>query len=274
MVRLHRQVCAFIDVLGGAKLFRDKDRRRASDFFRCLGEFERRLNGWSHHFPRKRRTDALVKTFSDNIVVAFPFRSSTKISDEDVVHVFLTELAHQIYELTLLAGFPMRGAVSVGALMFTDKFLFGPALVEAVQFEKAAVFPRVLLCESVLRYVKPEGLGAHLVVRDADGVAFLDHLGGLFPQLELPRDYVEKGLLDNATRIHERQKLDCQTPPSPDPTKPVASTASETFLTFTAMLNHVMLGSNDIERSKRFYDACLGRPGRGRARPELGGFWP
>ena len=29
------------------------------------------------------------------------------------------------------------------------------------------------------------------------------------------------------------------------------------------MLNHVMLGSNDIERSKRFYDAVLGTLGAG-----------
>ncbi|HBC24849.1 MAG TPA: glyoxalase, partial [Pseudomonas sp.] len=29
------------------------------------------------------------------------------------------------------------------------------------------------------------------------------------------------------------------------------------------MLNHVMVGSNDIERSKRFYDAVLGVLGAG-----------
>lgn len=31
-IRLHRQVCAFIDVLGGATLFRGKDRKRAEVF--------------------------------------------------------------------------------------------------------------------------------------------------------------------------------------------------------------------------------------------------
>lgn len=31
------------------------------------------------------------------------------------------------------------------------------------------------------------------------------------------------------------------------------------------MLNHVMVGSNDIERSKRFYDAVLGTLGAGEA---------
>lgn len=208
-IRLHRQVCAFIDVLGGAKLFRGRDRARATTFFEQLEEFERRLNGWSHHFLKKRRTSSLVKTFSDNIFVAFPLGSSSKMSDEEVVNVFLAELNHQIYELTLLAGFPMRGAVSVGPLMFTDKFLFGPALVDVVELEKAAVFPRILLSETVLKYVTSKYSSADLALLDADGNSFLHYLNGYSPVcLARHRDYVQNGLLENACRIQERQKYE------------------------------------------------------------------
>ena len=35
------------------------------------------------------------------------------------------------------------------------------------------------------------------------------------------------------------------------------------YYTLSIMLNHLMLGSNDIERSKRFYDAVLGVLGAG-----------
>lgn len=207
-IRLHRQVCAFVDVLGGAQLFRGKDRARAAAFFACLEEFERRLNAWSRHFPEKRRTSSLVKTFSDNIFVAFPFGSSSKMNDEQVVQTFLNELTHQIQELTLYYGFPVRGAVTVGPLMFTDKFLFGPALVDAVQLEKEAIFPRILLDESVLKYVPPKSPTADLVLRDTDGKAFLAYLPKNHGLLESHRDYVQKGLLDNASRIHERQKYE------------------------------------------------------------------
>lgn len=103
-IRLHRQVCAFIDVLGGASLFRGRDRERAVTFFKCMEEFERRLNGWSRHFPKKRRTSSLVKTFSDNIFVAFPLGSSSRMNDEEVVATFLIELAHQIYSPCLPAS--------------------------------------------------------------------------------------------------------------------------------------------------------------------------
>jgi hypothetical protein len=209
--RTQRQICAFIDVLGGATLFQNKNRVRASAFLSCLQEFERRLNGWSHHFPKRRQCTTLVKTFSDNVFVAFPFGSSSKMSDEDVVHTFLRELKHQIHELTLYAGFPIRGAVSVGGLMLTDKFLFGPALVDAVQLEKTAIFPRVVLGESVLKYIKPDGPAADLTIRDADGKTFLHYLGGLAGFdicLKRHRDYVREGLLNNAGRVHERQKYE------------------------------------------------------------------
>lgn len=211
-VRLHRQICAFIDVLGGAQLFRGKDKARARDFFSCLTEFERRLNGWSHHFPKKRRSASLVKTFSDNIFVAFPFASSSRMSNEDVVSTFIAELKHQIYEMTLIYGFPVRGAISVGSLMFTDKFLFGPALVEAVELEKSAIFPRVLVSDSTLRYLKPDSSSLNLILRDADGCAFLHYLHAppvLGPiLLKRHREYVQRGLIENTNHIRERQKYE------------------------------------------------------------------
>lgn len=37
------------------------------------------------------------------------------------------------------------------------------------------------------------------------------------------------------------------------------------------MFNHIMVGSNDIERSKRFYDAVLGTLGAGEARRDIAG---
>lgn len=209
--KLHRQICAFIDVLGGGKLFRGRDRKRAETFFLCLTEFERRLNGWSHHFPKKRQSSALVKTFSDNIFVAFPFASNPDLDDEEVVLRFLVELRQQLYEMTLLAGFPVRGGVAVGPLMFTEKFLFGPALVDAVDLEKAAVFPRILLGDSVLRLMPADGPAAQWALKDADGKVFLDYLGGSFlakSVLERHQDYVRSGLQENSAQVRERQKYE------------------------------------------------------------------
>lgn len=209
--RTQRQICAFIDVLGGAMLFQNKKPSRARDFFRCLEEFEQRMNGWSRHFPSRRQSTALVKTFSDNIFVAFPFGSSSQLGDCALVNLFLDELKHQIHELTIYAGFPIRGAVSVGGLMFTEKFLYGPALVEAVKLEKDAIFPRIVLSPSVLKYIEPESPAEALTIKDADGNSFIHYLGGLNGNrgtLEAHRDFVKKGLADNARKVRERQKYE------------------------------------------------------------------
>jgi len=60
-----------------------------------------------------------------------------------------------------------------------------------------------------------------------------------------------------------RRSASGRAPETPASGEPLASPTSSTNLFFTAMLNHVMLGSNDIERSKRFYDAVLGVLGAG-----------
>lgn len=133
------------------------------------------------------------------------------MSDAQVIALFLEELKNQIQQLTFYDGFPVRGAVTVGPLMFSDKFLFGPALVEAVQLEKEALFPRILLSQSVLRYITPDSMYSSLVMQDADGHAFLDYLGQkifLNSKLEWHRKFVEKGLASNLGRVRERQKYE------------------------------------------------------------------
>jgi class 3 adenylate cyclase len=205
-VPTQRQICAFVDILGGAQLYLNKHPERAKQFFECVKEFERRLNNWSHHLPHRRRSSALVKTFSDNVVVAFPFGSSEKLDDQQLVSLFLTELKHQVHEFTLYAGFPLRGGVSVGQLLFTDRLVYGPALVEAVRLEKEALFPRVVLGDSVLKYIK-NSPSSRLAVRDSDGKNFLHYLGE-GSSCMLHKSFVHAGLRDNSAHTHERQKYE------------------------------------------------------------------
>jgi hypothetical protein len=169
------------------------------------------MNGWSWQFPKKRQSRVLVKTFSDNIFVAFPLGSHREVSDEEVIDIFLHELTGQLTELTLYAGFPVRGAVTVGPLMFSEQFLFGPALVEAVGLEKAALFPRILLSPSVLRFIDPKGKSASFVLQDSDGQAFLDYIGRRLSRggdLKSHRKFVINGLVENRSKVRERQKYE------------------------------------------------------------------
>lgn len=207
--RMHRQICAYIDILGGADLFRGKDRYSALKFLSWVHDFEDRMNDWSHHFPKKRRSSALVKTFSDNIFVAFPLRSNPNKKDAEIVNIFLTELTDQILKL-FMAGFPVRGAVTIGPLLFTDRNLFGPALLDAVQLEKKAGVPRILLSESVIKKISLTTACSNMVMRDSDGKAFLHYLANLAPFVYLKehKKIIERGLIENRNRLDVLQKYE------------------------------------------------------------------
>ena len=149
-----------------------------------------------------------MKTFSDNVLVAFPFGSNKSLADGELVARFLGELQMQVRQLTLLAGFPMRGGIVVGSLAMTDQFVFGRALVEAVELEKRAVFPRIVLGESVLKLIPPDSHAAQMVVRDSDGASFLHYLESFPAMMATHREFVETGLRGFASRPRERQKYE------------------------------------------------------------------
>ena len=85
-----------------------------------------------------------VTQFSDSIVISF------EISDEPLEFKYLLgELLHLTYEL-LKSEILIRGGISYGSLIHTDKVLFGTALVHAYMVEsKAAVSPRIILPKSL-----------------------------------------------------------------------------------------------------------------------------
>ena len=82
------------------------------------------------------------------------------------------------------AGDLLRGAMVIGDLFIDDNVMFGPALVEAYEIERAAaVFPRIVIDKEILRrarYGQGEPIWNDLVTRGEDGVYFIDYLFGTF----------------------------------------------------------------------------------------------
>ena len=48
-----------------------------------------------------------------------------------------------------------RGALIYGELIHTSKYIFGPALVEAVKLEENEIFPRIIIDESLSNLIIP-----------------------------------------------------------------------------------------------------------------------
>lgn len=95
-------------------------------FSQCVTALAQRLPG------------AHITSFSDNVIVSLPFQA-------DRVFASLEGLA-RIQAGVAIAGFFVRGAVTIGKLFHDDQIVFGPALNRAHELESSkAKYPRVIL---------------------------------------------------------------------------------------------------------------------------------
>jgi hypothetical protein len=80
-----------------------------------------------------------ITQFSDSLVLSY------HVNEQSGVFHLLLDVAFAIIDLAGW-GFLLRGAVTSGRLIHSDKYLLGPAMVRAYDFEsKVAKYPRVLI---------------------------------------------------------------------------------------------------------------------------------
>jgi hypothetical protein len=128
--------------------------------------------------------------FSDTLVLVDPVRDTLP------PHQAMAGLAIQAAVLQInlaVAGFFIRGAMTVGEVHFHDSLLYGPALVEAYELEQAqAVNPRIVLSKEAsncLRDAMDDGeLGEEppFLMREQDGTVFVDYLDVISDDVEDP----------------------------------------------------------------------------------------
>lgn len=92
-----------------------------------------------------------------------------------------------------------RGAMCYGKLLHNDRFIFGPALVEAYLLEsKAANYPRVILGRSIIDLAGRARSGNHtpndeieyvesLLEKDLDGMYYIDYFAKAQEELDDPQ---------------------------------------------------------------------------------------
>lgn len=126
--------------------------------------------------------DTVVTQFSDSVVISF-------CSDEESqVFNTLLDIQHVLIRL-IYRGILCRGGVAIGAVVHNDKYLFGPAMIDAYTLEsKAANYPRVILSEEIIKLAGQSKSQAHteeeemqyvmsLLQKDSDGMYFIDYIG-------------------------------------------------------------------------------------------------
>ena len=122
-----------------------------------------------------------LTTFSDSVVLSYGVR------EQSAVFNLLLDIAYAIIELAS-RGFLVRGAVTVGELAHTKKYLVGPAMVRAYEMEsKEAKVPRVLLDPRLAEVAREAHADHHdpddeeryvklLMTKDRDKKHFIDYI--------------------------------------------------------------------------------------------------
>ena len=219
------RLCLFIDILGFKNHVEesvkpaDKDAKTGHRPFtvarlhRALSVIDRamahELDGIGDSFKTTKR----VTQFSDSVVASYRVDEKSALFDMlyDIYLLQVELISHGIF---------IRGAITIGKLHHDDKLVFGPALVEAAELEKLAMYPRVILSQEVIDQGKSKHAPHHsskdeeksimsLLKQDLDGMFFIDYFGvsagefddewdGLFQHLIELRGLIKR--LSNLTR--------------------------------------------------------------------------
>ena len=137
-----RYCIAYLDILGGKnKICNDKD----NIFLNTLNMvFQDSLDESTFLFIK----DFFIKIFSDNILFAIRIEEKD-IQTEEKISALLNLTANTILE-ALRYGFLVRGAITIGDFFHNEIFVYGKALVDAVEIEeKVAIYPRVIATDEV-----------------------------------------------------------------------------------------------------------------------------
>ena len=127
--------------------------------------------------------DPGIRIFSDNILLYCKLHQDPTDLENIIKLLYVASGIQWI--MTGALKILIRGAATVGLFYSNNRFVYGPALIEAYKLEtKATFYPRILISDNLKDYLKtientnPDELFQGLLVRDEDGICCVN---GLFP---------------------------------------------------------------------------------------------
>lgn len=203
---------AYVDILG----FRKKIEDCENDYFKLnevLENLKTKIFNPQNQFERLITSQkGKISFFSDSIFVYLPIPSDSPESLDDgrpQICSPISDLAEYQFYLALEDIF-IRGGAAVNYGYMNDKFAFGPAILNAVDCEKVADFPRICLTDEtvsiVKHYIENQWPGDEriqkLVLHSNDGKYFINYLQTVVDIIEemcenIDPDYFEFPLYRN-----------------------------------------------------------------------------
>ena len=218
--RFAESTVLYFDLLGIASMARD---RAALEY---LGRLRPALEEAADLAETDDPEESHASTwFTDNLVVATPILGP--LQDEEGALLFTFLRASYLCLPLLKAGFVGRGGIGFGDHYMDDRFVFGSALIDAVEAEKCTKYPRIALtpAASVLACGLVASSGSarpkqvpHIqcLACDSEGVVFVDWITTWLDEeddvilahrlLEVFRNQIVASLAASADRpeVHEK----------------------------------------------------------------------
>jgi len=156
----------FVDILGWSALVRRSttDAAARSQIAKAYDRFSRTtrfVQGMEATDP-ERELGWAATFLSDSIAFSCRPEHASALLDHVASDFAFLLLRQELY---------VRGAIVLGEVYHRGDVIIGPALVDAVEHEKAACFPRIVVADTAASLVPEE-----MTLRDVDGVRFLNFL--------------------------------------------------------------------------------------------------
>lgn len=127
--------------------------------------------------------DPNIRIFSDNILLYCKiYQNHTDL--ENIIKLLYVASSIQ-WVMTGASKILVRGAATIGLFYSNDRFVYGPALIEAYKLEtEASIYPRILISDNLLEYLEAQRNGdmafddlyQGLLLKDKDGLYCIDGL--------------------------------------------------------------------------------------------------
>lgn len=153
------------------------------------------------------------KVFSDNVLICRKKREYS-LSEIDLVY-FLRLIATIQRVFCEGSRLVVRGGITKGPLYLTNDLVAGKALIDVVELENTAVYPRIVVDNCILHDLKPkiqneflnkfvETFYQDLLIKDTDGKSFLNYIIVYDAWVPFPR---EGSQLESVESLEELEKV-------------------------------------------------------------------
>ena len=166
------------------------------------------------------------KVFSDNVLVGY---KETKEPLSELFLVYFLRLVATIQRI-FFEGFHLivRGGITKGPLYLTKDLVGGKALIDAVELENTAVYPRIFVADCILNELNSgiqndfqkyiiDASCRDLLIKNADNKFFLNYIVALNPWIWFPKNTLQPENVEIFEELEKNYRDGCLRKPIYNP---------------------------------------------------------